>query len=151
MFLINKGPILIVLGSEAPSNDDEDLIADSPEDSDCATENKSTCNQQYKWFKKTENICHDIPKFAEELKLFESVFSGCEVRLVDSLVKLTAIYNKHKLSKSALGDIIDYVNELLPKPNIYPASKYQFLETVEQISPRMTSPKVEYFCAKCFR
>jgi len=77
------------------------------------------------------------------------VYKNSDVTLIDALMKLTFIYKKRKLTKSTLSDMIEFVNYLLPKPNIFPDSKYKFFKIVDKLSPQSVPPKVEYYCATC--
>jgi len=95
------------------------------------------------------NIFEDIDILAEDLCLFDQLFPGCELNLIQTLVKITRIYKRRSLSKAVLGDFIELIDEILPKPHKFPPTKYKYLQIVQQLSPSGEEPIIEYSCGNC--
>ncbi|XP_059474157.1 uncharacterized protein LOC132195889 [Neocloeon triangulifer] len=100
-----------------------------------------------------QNTLHDfdeLQRLAEELLLKDPLYAGCDLTLIETLIRLVTIYKKHSLPKSALGEIISLFFDALPKPCIFPSSKHNFFKIINQLTPGNETPVVSYSCSRCY-
>jgi hypothetical protein len=90
-----------------------------------------------------------LEELAEELKLNESLFDGCDVTLLWTLIELASLFKDKSISKATLSRVIDIIRRILPKPNIFPETKFKFFNIIEKLCPEGNAPEVVYSCSSC--
>jgi hypothetical protein len=84
-----------------------------------------------------------------ELKLNEPIYEDCEVTLLSALLDFATLYKDKSISKATLSRTIEIFQRVLPKPNIFPKSKFKFFNLIDKLCPEGEPPKVTYVCTIC--
>ncbi|XP_059468469.1 uncharacterized protein LOC132202649 [Neocloeon triangulifer] len=77
------------------------------------------------------------------------LIDGSQHTLGSALIKICKIFKDNYCSKKLLGDLIEFISEILPPDSIFPKSKHLFMKMMEDISPNNEKPKVKYYCGSC--
>lgn len=101
-----------------------------------------------------EQNVHNIDQEDDEVAwLHQPIYENSDVMGGDALLKILRLYVKNKLSKTALVDILETVDFLLPKPNALPKSKFVLLKLIDEVLPPEESELIvkHRVCDSCFK
>ena len=127
--------------SNISSHSEQDVYNVSEHESDTSTEenhNNVDENPDFDPDSNVDNIKHHVDLFLHQ---------NSDLTFTEIVTRLMNLFWKHKLTKTALNDILQLSRDLLPKPNNIPKTVYQLFNVVREASP---GPAIKhYYCKEC--
>ena len=103
---------------------EQDVYNVSEHESDTSTEeNHNNVDENPDFYPNTnvDNIRHHVDLFLHQ---------NSDLNFTEIVIRLINLFWKHKLTKTALNDILQLSRDLLPKPNNIPKTVYQLFNVV---------------------